>query len=242
MDRSFKAVDRNGNNCDFELIVPGLAQERESEMERLKAYTEALKGGVLPREKMREILQDNDVWNDKSEQSFTESIKKVAKLELKLKDAITKGEGTECTNIAGELSRERLGMFRLFLIQQTVLTNSCEGYAELVKLEAMMAACTYKKQSKQRYWENYREYVLERDENPHSTVPILVQELQAAIHEEDHQKLIADYPEQKWLKDFNAQLTAQMESQLERVRQEVTDKLEARVKDEAGAQDKQSSD
>lgn len=241
MDRTFTAFDRHGNNTKFELIEPGLSQEREAEIERLKAYTAALKEGVLPREKMRQILELKGVWNDETEGSFNESIKAVAKLELKLRDAIVRGDNKECTNIAGELSKERLNMFRLFLIQQTVFTNSCEGYAELIKLEAMMASCVVFSGTKQRYWANYREYVLERDDNESSKVPTLAQELQAALHEEEHKKLIADYPEQKWLKDLNAQVSAQMESQLDRVRKEVTEKLEAEVKNEAGAQDQQTS-
>lgn len=248
MDRTFKAVDRNGKEVEFELRVPTLAQDNKAEMERLKAYSEALKEGVLPREKMREILRQHEVWSEKEDESLSDYVREVAKLEKQLREESAKGNNAECTNIAAELSRQRLMMFRTFMVQQTVLTNSCEGMAELVKLEALMASCVFYKDDGEQYWDTYKDYVLERDFNEDATVAIAAQELQAALQQEEHEGLVSEYPEQEWVKNMSAKLTAQMESELERARQDVSDKLEAAVErekegaDEVQAEADQPSD
>ena len=59
MDRTFKAIDRHGAEMDFELIEATDILVREADMIYRKAYSEAIKEGILPREKMREIFDKN---------------------------------------------------------------------------------------------------------------------------------------------------------------------------------------
>lgn len=232
MDRTFTAVDRDGKEVEFELLEPDLAREREAEMQRLKAYSEALKEGVLPREAMREVLRDKGVWADEEDREFTEYVRTVAKLEKDLRDAVVRGNNQECTTIAGQLSRERLNMLRSFMVANTVLMCSCEGFAEAIKLEAMMASCVVVKATKERYWESYKEYVLERDLHPTATVAIEAQILKGAIEEEQHNKTLEEYPEHKWLKKLNADLGAQIQSEMERARKDMASRVERAVQEE----------
>lgn len=235
MNRVFTASNRDGKNVEFELVEPDLSREREAEMHRLKAYSEALKEGVLPREAMREILREKGVWDDSDDREFTEHVRRVARLERDLKDAGVRGNNKECTTIAGQLSRERLNMLRSFMVANTVLMCSCEGFAEAVKLEALMASCVMVKETGKRYWETYREYVMERDYNPTATVAIEAQILKGMIEEEQHNSTLAEYPEHQWLKKLNADLGAQIQSEIKRAREDMASRIEKAVEDERNA-------
>ncbi len=237
MSRVFKAVDRHGAEMEFELLEPTLQHESRADMERLKAYSAALNEGILPRAAMQELLREHGIWDDESEDNLTKVVKRVALLEHSLETQTRQGKTEECTNTAGDLSKARLDMFRQFMVQQTVLTNSCEGYAEAIKLDAMMAFCTVVKATQQPYWETYKAYVEERDFNTKSTVAMEAQVKQSAILEGERDKIVAEYPEQKWLKDLTGQLAAQMDSELKRAEKEFQGKVDDAIVKEKGEVD-----
>ena len=221
MSKEFEAVDRNGRTIVFEMAEPDSERERAGEIQRLKAYSEALKEGILPREAMRTLLREKGVWDDEDDKEFTDHIRRVAGLERELNDATARGNNEKCTSIAGDLSKARLAMLRSFMVANTVLMNSCEGYAEAIKLEAMMASCVLVKDTKEPYWKSYREYVIERDCHPISTVASEAQACKGMIEEEQHNKTVERYPEHEWLKQMNADLVAQIKSELERAKEDV---------------------
>ena len=242
MNRTFQAIDRDSNQVTFELLEPTHEIETEGDMQRLKAYSEALKIGILPKESMRQILADNGIWDDENDQRFHTSMKRIIKLERELSDANHRGSDEECTNIAGELSKERMNMLKLFMIPNTVFGCSCEGYAETVKIEAMMAASVIVKGTKNRYWNTYTDYVLERDLHPNSTVAIEAQVLKSAIEEERHNKTIQEYPEYKWLKTMTSDLRERIESEIETAKREMIDKVKDNLNDEVESETSRATD
>lgn len=201
VERIFTAKDRNGTDHEFELVIPNVAAENEGERIYRVAFSKALADGIFPREKLRELMRAHHMWTEDDERELKSVVAKMALSQIDLRNSETEGKDEECKKIASEMSKLRLRMWELFLIQQSVYLNSAEGVAELVKTEAVMAACTHLKATQRRYWKDYSEYVKERDLNPKSTVYSKVIEVQSHLLDEVRKGLMEDYPEAKYLKD-----------------------------------------
>ena len=209
VNRSFKAKDRFGADLEFELKEPTLLEETEAEMQYRKAYSCALKEGLLTRRAMKELMEENGIWRTSDEAEMAELAKDIALLEIKLGDLETKSNLEECGKIAGELAEKRSRLFDLFLLQQSSYVHSCEGYAEMVRIESLMAACTIIKAGNKRYWKTYKEYIVERDENNLATVVKGVRDLNEQILADQRQQMVEKWPEQKWLKDIKTRVLSE---------------------------------
>jgi hypothetical protein len=102
--------------------------------------------------------------------------------------------------------------------------NSAEGVAEMIKTESIMAACTIVKSTGKRYWDDYAEYVRERDLNTKSTVYSKVVELQSNLLDEARTGLMEDYPEHQYLKSVEDRV---LDRELE---EQVAKELQSRAK------------
>lgn len=200
IEREFKAIDRNGTLCEFELILPGLGEENEGERQYRIAYSKSLVEGIFPREKLREIMKDHGMWTEEDDSELKKAVGKIAVLQIDLRQAEAEGNQERCIESAKGIAEARRRMWELFLVQQSVYMNSAEGVAEMVKTESIMAACTFIKATGKRYWKDYKEYIMERDLNTKSTVYFNVVTLQAKIMDETRMGLMSDYPEYKHLK------------------------------------------
>lgn len=200
VERSFKANDRNGSVCDFELKPPSVAEENEGERQYRIAYSKALVEGVFPREKLREIMREHGMWTEEDDKELKRTVGKIAVFQVELRRAEAEGDDPACLKAAKGISESRRRMWELFLVQQSVYMNSAEGVAEMVKTETVMAACTLLKATSQRYWKDYGEYVRERDLNSKSSVYASVIDVQAKILDDARKGLMSDYPEYRYLK------------------------------------------
>jgi len=200
VERTFKAVDRNGNVCDFELKPTTVGIENEGERQYRIAYSKSLAEGVFPREKLREIMREHGMWTEHDESELKKTVGKIALLQIDLRNSESEGDTDACGEIAKKIGLERRRMWELFLVQQTVYMNSAEGVAEMIKTEAVMAACTVLTSTGKRYWSDYAEYVRERDMNTKSTVYAQAVGLQAGILDEARRSLLSEYPEATYLK------------------------------------------
>lgn len=199
-ERTFKAADRNGSICDFELKPIGLAEENEGERQYRVAYSKALVAGVFPREKLREIMREHEMWTEEDDRELKKAVGKIAVFQVELRRAEAEGDEEACVKAAKGVAEARRRMWELFLVQQSVYMNSAEGVAEMIKTESIMAACTLLKSTGKRYWKDYTEYVCERDLNTKSTVYANVINVQTKIMDEARQGLLDDYPEQRYMK------------------------------------------
>lgn len=232
VDRIFKAIDRNGTDREFELKPPTIAAENEGDRHYRIAFSKALAEGVYPREKLREVMRGHEMWTEKDEKELKIEVGKIAILQVELKTAQADGDDDKCIELARKISDARKRMWELFLVQQSVYMNSAEGVAEMVKTEAIMAACTTIKATGDRYWTDYSEYVRERDLNTRSTVYSHLIELQSKLLDSIRQDLTDDYPEKQYLKEAQ-------ERMLDReIEEEVANQLRERA-DKAIAKDKE---
>ncbi len=200
VERIFKASDRNGTVCEFELKPPGLAEENEGERQYRIAYSKALVEGVFPREKLREIMREHGMWTEDDDKELKKAVGKIAVFQVELRRAEAEGDDKACVQAAKGIAEARRRMWELFLVQQSVYMNSAEGVAEMIKTESIMSSCTILKSTSQRYWKDYAEYVRERDLNVKSTVYANVIEVQTKILDDARLGLMSDYPEYRYLK------------------------------------------
>lgn len=201
VDRIFKAIDRFGATMEFELVTPTLAIDNESERQYRIAYSKALAEGVYPRNKLREVMRSHNMWTDEDDQALREEVANLAILQVDLEQSQLKGENEKCIETAQKMQKHRSRMWELFMIQQSVYMNSAEGFAELIKAEAVMAACVSIKATGQRYWTSYADFVKERDENSSATVYIKAVEVQNALLLEMRDSIESTQAENKYLKD-----------------------------------------
>lgn len=201
IERTFRAKDRTGAELEFELVSPNQAAENEGERQYRIAFSKALQEGVFPREKLREIMREHNMWTEDDEKQLKRCVGRIAILQIELKTEQNKGDQKRCLEIAREISNTRRRMWELFLVQQTVYMHSAEGVAEMIKAEAVMAACTVSKQTRKRYWETYRQFVEERDFNENATVYVTAVTVQSRLLDEARLSMINGYPEKEYLKD-----------------------------------------
>lgn len=206
VSRTFTAVDRHGAELEFELVNPTLAHEHEGERQYRIAYSKALAAGIFPRNKLKEVMREHGMWTDEDEASMREVVTDLAILQVELEQAQLSGEDEKCLRIAKTMSEKRTRMWELFMIQQSVYMNSAEGVAEMVKTEAIMAACTVLSNTQSRYWNNYTEFVKERDEHQNATVFAEAMMVQNALLLEVRDQLEDDQPENKYLKDVQSRV------------------------------------
>jgi hypothetical protein len=231
VERKFKAADRNGTVCDFELKPPGLAEENEGERQYRIAYSKSLVEGIFPREKLREVMRDHGMWTEEDDAELKKAVGNIAVHQIELRNAETEGDDKTCESAAQTIAEARRRMWELFLVQQSVYMNSAEGVAEMIKTEAIMATCTHVQATGKPYWKDYAEYVRERDLNPKSTVYAHVIEIQSKILDSAREGLMEDYPEYSYLKSAEERV-------LDReVEEEVVKELRSRA-DKAIAKDK----
>lgn len=223
IERTFKAVDRYGAELEFELREPDKTAITMSDMQYRIAYSIALKEGILPREKMREMFKETGIWDEEDEKNINSVVRDLALSEFKLENASKKGDKDECIKLAGEMAKHRIRMFQLFLVQHSCFMNSCEGYAEVVRLEALMAGSVFVKATGHRYWPTYKDYVIERDQNDKSTVVSKAADVNNSLLEAKKDELVAQYPEQQWLKQIQAEI---LETATKQAREMIKDKVE----------------
>ena len=235
IERIFRATDRNGDICDFELKPPGLAEENEGERQYRIAYSKALVEGVFPREKLREIMRDHGMWTEDDDRELKRAVGEIAVYQVELRRAEAEGNDETCMKAAKGISKSRRRMWELFLVQQSVYMNSAEGVAEMIKTESIMASCTILKSTSQRYWKDYGEYVRERDLNLKSSVYAKVIDVQTKILDDARQGLMSDYPEYRYLKSVEERvLDREIE---EEVIREVQSRAKKAIDQNNGAED-----
>jgi hypothetical protein len=220
MKNVFKAMDRFGNETEFEVVKKTAAAEREIDMQYRIAFNEALKYGLMPREKMRSIMSDREMWSEADETELKNVLARLAMGQTNLHVLENSGKKDECIKVAEEMFSDRNKMWQLLMIQQSAFVNSAEGMAETIKYEATMCATLVVKATGARYWKTYSDYVTERDENETSTVIENLQKAYTVLGIEERDELLSEYPERKWVKHKTEEIMAEssaLEDEAERI-------------------------
>jgi hypothetical protein len=208
MNNIFKATDRFGNETEFEVIDPTVAVEREADMQYRIAFNEALKHGLMPREKMRTIMSDQEIWAADDEDKLKNVLARLAMGQVSLATLEAAGKTDECIKVAEQMFKDRNEMWQLLMIQQSAFVNSAEGMAETIKYDATMCGTLVIRATGTKYWKNYKEYVIERDENEQSTVIDNLESVYTSIEIAKRDEMLSVYPERKWVTDRTEEILA----------------------------------
>lgn len=225
--KTFKAKDRFGAETEFVLKEAGMKELTEADIIYRVAYSQSLKDGILPREKMKDLMRQYEIWSEEDDKALQTTIKEIAKLELSLKESESRGDKDKCIELSEAINLARVKMWKLFLIQQNTYTHSCEGYADTVKQEALMASCVIVKANNVRYWKNYKEYVVERDENTSSAVAIKAMGMLTDVLNSNKDNMLESLPESKWLKEAKKKM---LEEEIAKAQAELQERVEHATK------------
>jgi hypothetical protein len=195
---TFRAVDRHGAELDFEVQNAGVKEANEAEMQYRISYSRALSMGIIPRDKMIDILRTNEVWDEELNRELVALTAAIALSEKELKAAEKRNQKNESLKAATELAKQRGRMWEIMSIQAKPLAHSCEGYAEIVRAEALLASQVHVKGVQGKYWPTYKDYVLERDEDPRSSVSTKMMDFQNEFLMEQRKEILDNTPEQKF--------------------------------------------
>lgn len=198
VDKTFKAIDRFGTETEFVLKDPGILETNEADMQYKVAYSKALQAGIMPRDRMVDEIRKQGIWSDDYSQELSSLSKKIAILEYEFNKLKESEDVQKISEKALDLSKSRNRAWELITIQQGPLANSCDGIAEVIRQEALLASCVRIKANNQRYWKNYASYVEERDSDSKSTVITIALTLYASDREEQTRKILMNCPEQQW--------------------------------------------
>lgn len=215
MNNIFKAMDRFGNETEFEVKEVTVASERAADMQYRIAFNEALKYGLMPREKMRVLMSDQEIWSSGDEEKLKEALARLAIGQRDLATLEAAGKTDECVKVAEQMFEDRNLMWQLLMIQQSAFVNSAEGMAETIKYEATMCGSLAVKATGKSYWKNYKEYVIERDENDQSTVIGKLEGVYTVMELAKRDEMLSVYPERKWVTDRTEEILADGELEQE---------------------------
>ncbi len=194
MSKTFKAKDRYGAETEFCIADTGILESNEADLNYKIAFSKALTAGILTRDRMIEEMRINNIWNDELQTELENLSKEIALLEFKFNREKT-------AELADKLVKSRERLWTLIGIQQGPLINSCEGMAELIRQDALMAARVRIKANNQRYWKNYSEFIKERDSEVESDVINKLMMLQTEEMNEKRNKILLDCVERKWMQE-----------------------------------------
>lgn len=135
--------------------TPGVKDYREAQLVYNKAFREALESGAILKQKLRDYMKDQGVWDDNKENKYSEILQELNKRQVSLKSGgIPLKQAKE---IALEMRRIRAELNDLLSERQVYETNSVEGQADNVRFNHLVVCCVLN-ESGQRVWKDIDAY------------------------------------------------------------------------------------
>lgn len=196
MDKKTFKVEIDGKQIELFVTMPSSKDKKEGQKIYNTAFTEALKSGAVVRSRMEDLLVEQGLWDENKQKRFDNVQREISENEAKLeKGGIPLAEAKQVALNIRNLRSE----FREIIADKTSLdTHSAEGQADSERFNYLVYACTYRSDSRARYFKSYQEY-LDMGDDPVSVMA--ASNLANLIY-----GLEADYesklPENKFLKDY----------------------------------------
>lgn len=189
---TFKAIFK-GKEEEFEVITPGVRENREAQKEYNAAFNDAVKSKAIPRAVLDEYLEREGLWNEDKKKKIQEIQKCILADELKLsKGGISKSEAKK---IALNMRKNRKELQSLYSVRSQLDSNTAEGIAENARFNSLLALCLVYKSNRKRVFNSTDDFL----DNLHEEVTNkATQEMVKNITEInlDYEK---DLPENKFL-------------------------------------------
>ena len=135
-----ESEDRNGDAKVLYLIDPDAKINKQAQLAYNRAFRDALQSGAILRQKLDDVLRDQEIWDDKKEARYNEILRTLNDNEKDLKQGGIKL--SEAKDLAEEMAISR-AEFRSLIAERTAMDgNTAEGQADNARFNYLVYACT----------------------------------------------------------------------------------------------------
>ena len=155
-DITFTA-DVDGVEKEFEIKAVSLADQREAQKIYNQAFSDAVKSGSIVRARLDDLLKEQGLWDDNKQASFVALQKKIGENEK----ILSKGGISlkQAKNVAVNIKKLREEMRTLIAVKTELDSHTAEGQADNARFNFLVSACVVYKDTKQRYFKSYEDYM-----------------------------------------------------------------------------------
>ena len=138
--KKIESEDRNGDPKVLYLIDPDAKINKQAQLAYNRAFRDALQSGAILRQKLDDVLRDQEIWDDKKEARYNEILRTLNDNEKNLKQGGIKL--SEAKELAEEMAVVR-AEFRSLIAERTAMDgNTAEGRADNARFNYLVYACT----------------------------------------------------------------------------------------------------
>lgn len=124
---------------ELTIVKPNATQSEEGTMEYNRVFSQALNNGALLREKLQDHMRQQNLWDDKKEEKYHDTIAKLNNAEIQLKKGGIKL--AEAREIAVEMRNTRLELQELIAEKNAMDVNTAQGQAEQARFNKLLVSC-----------------------------------------------------------------------------------------------------
>lgn len=154
--KTFKAMV-DGVEKEFLVRSPSLNDQREAQKVYNHAFTDAIKSKSVVRAKLDDLLQDQGLWSDEKQATFTSLQKELLDGEKRL----AKGgfSVNEAKDLAIRMKAVRDEIRELISVRTSLDNHSAEGQADNARFNYLVSACVVYNDTKQPYFKDMEDYL-----------------------------------------------------------------------------------
>ncbi len=154
-----ESEDIKGNKKTIYVKTPDATINKNAQLVYNRAFRDALQSGAILRQKLDDILREQDVWNDEKQDQYDEIVNKLNDNEK----AINAGgiKLSDAAELAKEMRQKRLE-FRELVAERTLIdSNTAEGQADNARFNSLVQSCLVDESGK-KVFANFSEFVRSR--------------------------------------------------------------------------------
>ena len=138
--KKIESKDSDGNKKVLYLIDPDSKINKQAQLAYNRAFRDALQSGAILRQKLDDVLRDQEIWDDKKEERYNSILKTLQDNEKSIKKGGIKL--SDAKDLAEEMSDSR-SEFRTLISERTAMDgNTAEGQADNARFNFLVYACT----------------------------------------------------------------------------------------------------
>tara|TARA_R110000822_G_scaffold50533_2_gene131793 strand:+ start:6255 stop:7190 length:936 start_codon:yes stop_codon:yes gene_type:complete len=135
-----ESEDSKGDVKVLYLIDPDAKINKQAQLAYNRSFRDALQSGAILRQKLDDVLRDQEIWDDKKEERYNSILKTLQDNEKSIKAGGIKL--SDAKDLADEMSVSR-NEFRALISERTSMdSNTAEGQADNAKFNFLVFACT----------------------------------------------------------------------------------------------------
>lgn len=171
MNKRVFEVEVDGKPVKLAVVRPSHRVVDQGQLVYNRAFREAVtpsdgKPGALVRQKVEEVLREQNLWDDAKQARYRELADAVNKGELKLAMGANSGlTKLQCRDLALKMARDRAEIRRLTADRNRLDEVTAEARAEQARFNHYVAACTVYEESGSPYFRDAEDY-LSREDDP----------------------------------------------------------------------------